>query len=342
MLSSLVGLLGAAAAMAIAQPPLKAVDLYGSDALSAEAVSSRFGGELGRFAEADAAQRFEERARLARDIETGIAGMGDFAFVRLSLIRYEFSERGRPSYLTVDVVERKDAGRRMPFLPAPRAELDDPGGLIALWQEYEAKGWEAARRGEIDWAKTDCGRAFHCLFGYGHPKLKRYGRAFLEKVPARKSALLRVLREDRRPPNRAAAAFLLAHIRDGGELVRALVPSFRDPEGLARNNAMRVLADMSRKHPELDIPLEPVLAALDYPETTDRNKASAILAGLAERPRHRGAIRRTAGPVLLRLLRLQQPNNHDFAYQILKTVSGRDFGERDYPAWEKWLKEEKR
>ena len=41
---------------------------------------------------------------------------------------------------------------------------------------------------------------------------------------------------------------------------------------------------------------------------------------------------------LLAMLRLQQPNNHDFAYLILKAISGQSYGERDYSAWEAWLR----
>jgi hypothetical protein len=32
-----------------------------------------------------------------------------------------------------------------------------------------------------------------------------------------------------------------------------------------------------------------------------------------------------------------QPNNHDFAYSILKAISGHGYGERDYAVWEKWF-----
>jgi hypothetical protein len=37
---------------------------------------------------------------------------------------------------------------------------------------------------------------------------------------------------------------------------------------------------------------------------------------------------------LIKLLRLLQPNNHSIAQSILKKVSGKDFGERNYKAWE--------
>ena len=40
------------------------------------------------------------------------------------------------------------------------------------------------------------------------------------------------------------------------------------------------------------------------------------------------------------LLRLLQPNNHDHAYFILKTISGKEFGDRDYDAWAQWLKQQ--
>ena len=40
---------------------------------------------------------------------------------------------------------------------------------------------------------------------------------------------------------------------------------------------------------------------------------------------------------LVRLLSLKQPNNHDFAYLILKRISGKKYGENNIDAWEKWL-----
>jgi len=39
---------------------------------------------------------------------------------------------------------------------------------------------------------------------------------------------------------------------------------------------------------------------------------------------------------LLKLLRLRQANNHEPAYEILKELSGKAFGDRDYKDWESW------
>ena len=133
---------------------------------------------------------------------------------------------------------------------------------------------------------------------------------------------------------------LLAYMHDGAKLAKLLVPAFRDPSSLVRNDAMRVIADMARHHPEVEVPLDPVLDALDYPATTDRNKAAAILTGLLEREHSTVDRRRVierAGATLLAMLRLRQPNNHDFAFRILEAVSGEHYDERDYAAWDAWL-----
>jgi hypothetical protein len=39
------------------------------------------------------------------------------------------------------------------------------------------------------------------------------------------------------------------------------------------------------------------------------------------------------------MLKLKQPNNHNISYQLLKKISGKDFGEDNSIAWEKWIME---
>lgn len=57
---------------------------------------------------------------------------------------------------------------------------------------------------------------------------------------------------------------------------------------------------------------------------------------LAESPPFKDAIRSRAVPAALRMLRLEQPNNHEPVYEILTKVSGERFADRDYAAWERW------
>jgi hypothetical protein len=132
--------------------------------------------------------------------------------------------------------------------------------------------------------------------------------------------LFRILKDDRDAGQRGAAAYLLAHIEDPDELVRGLAPSVRDPSSYVRNDVMRVLAHLSQFHPKVAIPLAPILKAIDYPDTTDRNKALYVLDGLAARPGNAEVIRREALPTLRKLAALQQPNNRDPARSILKKI----------------------
>ena len=322
--------------LAVAQPSLKGIDLFGTTQITLEQVQKQYGGQIQQFARARISNDTLRTERLKREIESNIHQMGDFAYVKLSLIRSY--DPGRPAYLTIDVVDAKDRESRMRFLPAPKGSFPDPEGLLALWDEYMKTGSGLVEKDELDFEKMEC-PAFHCLFGFDHPKLKKFGPIFASRVPENKARLIQILQEDRNAERRACAAFLLAHIQDGQELVHVLLPSIFDPDESVRNNAMRVLGFISIDHKELRIPIEPVLEALRFPATTDRNKASFILCGMSDRAEYQKAIIQQGGPVLLQMLNLSQPNNHDHAYIILRTISGKEFGDRDYEAWEKWLRE---
>jgi hypothetical protein len=242
-------------------------------------------------------------------------------------------------YLTFDFVDRKDAARRMPFHPEPTGVYADPDGLIADWRRYAAKVHELFSARKMSTRRVDC-PAMHCWGDATHPEVKELAATFAPRVAKHVTELSKILVDDREGGDRAAAAFLLAYAPDRPAVLRMLVSAFRDPDALVRNNAMRVAADVAHHHPELEVPIEPVLDMLDYPDTTDRNKSSAVLHYILKQPgkEHlRPLVRKRAGAILIAMLRLQQPNNHDFAYGILKILSGQDFGERAYAAWETWL-----
>jgi hypothetical protein len=332
----LVALFAAGAARA-QTGALRGVDVYGTSRITAEQLREKLGSDFTRLAESIASSDAETFVKAEGKLIDAVREMGPFAFVRISAIMD--NDPGRSIYVTVDVVEERDRARRMDFLPAPTGTFQDPEGLLALWGEYEARGFELFRKGE-NFRNLNC-PAFHCLWGFEHPDLRKYEEPFRTGVAKHRDLLVRILREDRDAQHRGRAAYLLAHSKDGTALVQALVPAIRDPSAHVRNNATRVLAQISRKHKEVKIPLAPVLKAIDFPETSDRNKALSVLDGLADdRANHRTIIRE-AGPTLLRVLRLQQPNNHDPAYSILKKVSGKSFGERDYGAWEAWLQRQR-
>ena len=316
----------------------KDLDLYGTAQVTAAQIKQKLGPDLDQFVKSYVEGKNEVYGELYKQLTATIRGLGNFAFARISLIQY-YSE-GKPIYLTIDVVEEKDKASRMSFLPAPTGEYADPDGVFALWEKYEKAGWELMNRGALDFKAPKC-PAFHCIFGFEHPDLKPYEESFRLGARKHKARLIEILKNDKQEAHRGKAAYLLAHIESADELVRALNPSIRDPSSYVRNNVMRVLALLVKDNRTVEVPLTEILQAIDFPDTTDRNKALYVLDGLAERPANREAISQQAGPLLLKLLRLQQPNNHDPAYSILQKISGEKFGDRDYGAWEKWLEKRK-
>jgi hypothetical protein len=163
----------------------------------------------------------------------------------------------------------------------------------------------------------------------------------VEKVPQVQDALAQVLRQDADDKKRAAAAYLLAYAATPQKSVELLVPSTRDSHSLVRNNVLRVLmaTQKAAERPLVDIAV--VVDALGMPETTDRNKASALLKALlddlkpAELKAQRASLIKQVGPALVAMASLQQPNNRDYARDILQKLSGEKYetGEQ----WKAWL-----
>ena len=319
-------------------PGFKAIDVYGTSQVTARAVVDQHRAlfeELGQLhgagpGDADSARRFGE---VMVGLIQGIGAMGSFAHVDLGIISFYPPERG--TYLTVDIVEEVDRERRIVFDASPVGDITDPEGLLAAWSEYMSRSFALLRKGEVD-QKGPC-PVFHCTFGFTHPELAPFEKRFTDGAARHKEVLIRALREDKEPEKRANAAFALAHLPDGDEVVRLMLPAIRDPSSRVRNNAMRVTAMIATNHPDIAVPIAPFIEALNYPATSDRNKAAATLKYLAKNPETHPVLVREAGDVLLALLRLHQPANHDDAYEILKMISGKEYGARDYSAWRTWL-----
>jgi hypothetical protein len=316
-------------------PELAQIDVFGSRQLDRETVIARWGDRLVELIRAMDGGEFPGELKDA--VEAEIRAAGTFAFVDLGVIGYFEPKK---TYVTIDLVDEADRDRRMTFSAEPTGELPDPDGLIALWGEYQDKVMTMLSTGAIKPAKAEC-PFWHCIT-FAHESLTSYRDAFAKRVPPVERELAAVLRDDNRRDHRAAAAFLLAHIASGERVVELMLPAIRDPDEIVRNNSMRVLALIADGHPEIAIPVEPILDALQFPTTTDRNKAAAILEGITRRdnldPAVRGAIVARVGTTLVDMLALRQPNNHDYAYQILKHLSGKDLGEHAVDAWREWLR----
>jgi hypothetical protein len=305
---------GAAAPKPAASPPppdprLEHVDVFGSTQVTRDQVLAVAGADLAALVTATETRddSFSDHYDAAT---AAIAKLGDFAYVEISPITYY---KPPAVYLTVDLVDAKDAKTRMTFAPAPTGDVPDPDGLLAAWSAYEQKAFAVMRTGK---ASDEGCPVWHCMIV--DPSLAADLEDFARRVPQHEAELAKILREDKDDQERAYAAFLLAHLPDGKRVVELMMPAFHDPSHLVRNNAMRVVALIARDHAELEIPLEPVLTALRFPGNTDRNKAGAILAGLVEHdPARAKAIVAEVGDVLRAMAASRQPNNRDFAVEIL-------------------------
>jgi hypothetical protein len=332
-----------ASAQGDAEPvPVGSIDLYGTDAIDADAFREEFGSQIVRLAalfedvrlgrSADAAGLDALAKELNGAIEARLGALVPLAYLEFGAT----TDFGPPPqiHVVVDVVEEADKARRMPFGEAPIGQFEDPGGLFALWDEYSQKVFTLAYAGAALQVK-EC-PVLHCVAPFDLPELEPYLERFNAGAREHEERLYTIAAESGDASQRANALFLLAHTNNAERLLPALGRAIYDPVGNVRNNAMRVLMFMASARPELDYPVEDLIAALDFPGSADRNKAGYTLAALAAQPRYRVAIRDGAVPTALRLLRQLKPNNHDPAYQILQLVSGESYGDRDYAAWEAW------
>ena len=325
--------------------PVRSIDLYGSAALDSPAILAEVEPDIARYAaiNVEAAKPNADLARLETDAKAIEARVRDKLEARVPLAFFEIhttADFGPPPQLdvTIDVVELADAARRMPFRSSPTGEFQDPDGLLAAWDEYTQKLYELAIAGtSMAVRAADC-PALHCVAPFALPELAPYLARFDAGARKHEDMLYRIATQSADPEQRANALFLLAHTDNAARLQPVLARAIYDRDSDVRNNAMRVLWFMALEGVDVNYPVHDLVAALDFPSSSDRNKAGVALTVLADDPKYRDTIRAEAVPAALRLLRLRQVNNHDPAYQILKKVSGQTFGDRDYQAWDRWAR----
>ena len=241
------------------------------------------------------------------------------------------------TFVTAELVEPGDEGR-MPFFAAPTGDVEDPEGLLAAWTDYQRRLWALRRQGALpEFGEGTC-RARVCHGGFAHPELAPLEQRFVDGVPRQADALVRVLREDKDGSKRYTALLLLPYVSSSQWLVLTALPAVRDPERGVRNEALRLLGEVQRDQPRVVIPLEPVLEALWFPTTSDRNKAGWALVHLlqAEGAARRARILERSGEALLQMLQMRNRLDHEPAHDVLALLAGEDLGE-DAGAWRAWV-----
>ncbi|OGV46050.1 MAG: hypothetical protein A3F46_02960 [Legionellales bacterium RIFCSPHIGHO2_12_FULL_42_9] len=324
------------------------VDLYGDESAKGEKILKKYSKQVSEievaFHNASLSTNFSHETKFEKEflkrnqlIET-IKKEGNYLYANFGTIKY-VNKNHEYEYTTIEVV-KKDQPKRLLFTSPmirkpnykPKNDLIDQ--MIEFGQ-IELKLFEAHQM-ESDPKKIVC-PVYHCFLGFSDPQLKPYLRVFNTGAIKEKQLILDTLSNDLNPERRAAAAFLMGHFKDPNEIVTQLSSHLDDPDSGVRNNVLRVIGTTIKKAKMTQIDAKPYLKLLESTQATDRNKALLVLSTIARSPQVRPIMIRSGGKNLISLLRLKQPINHDFAYQILKTLSGKDLGETNYAAWENWL-----
>lgn len=314
---------------------LRGVDVYRSAALTVDEVHRRFDTRLHEYVTLrnDGRPGSSERAEaLRRAMEREAAAVRGVAEADLHFSEF-FTSVDHALYALFDVVDRADAPTRKAFSPAPKAVLKDPGGVLAAWRRYVARGEEVSRRGEIPVDRPNC-PGFYCLWG-GTPELDSAQNAFVAAAKDRAEELKRVLRADADGEARADALFVLSYAPASSEVISVCQEGLVDPDERVRGAALQVLADIANRRPEIKIPLDRVLPRLDDPASSVRGKAMGLLVPLAGRDEGRSAMLSQASR-LAALLRVSEPESRDLAFTLLGILSRRTYDRRDFGAWDGW------
>lgn len=315
------------------------MDVYGTQQITAQQVLNKYKNELQTGADIimninhnhsdvkNASYKSPEKKIIA-----GLKKEGSFAYLNLSPIMYPNNDT---LYITVDAVDLKDKDRLSHFISKPTQNIPDPNGLIRQYLAYHE------RMGNIIYSQhrfpmnKHCSGWF-CAGAFGDPTLKKQSTLFTQQVPQYQTQLGRVLNLDKNPEKRAAAAFLLGFAPSSQALARTLIASMKDPDDSVRNNTILVLSEVLSRITLKDFPVADTVQMLDFPLTTDRNKTLYLILSLSRHPAYAQYYAKHAGKLLVSSLKMQQPNLHKGAFAILKKISGKSYGERDYQKWEQW------
>lgn len=327
---------------------VSAADINGVNRLEAQQIVKKYGNkidqfesnflkEISKFKHEEGGQPSEALSKERQDILDGLTKEDGYLFADLQPVFYQDKQK---FFFTLDLVDKHHPERLRFVTPKsnPNSQAkkgDHKPDLIDAMIKYTEIGFDLMRT-EPSSINVPC-PVLHCTFGFEAPRLKPYLTTFNEGVIKEKALILKTLNKDPSPDRRGAAVFLVGHFKDPKEIISVLTPYVTDQNDLIRNNAMRVIGETMSRSPKTPVDMEPFIEALSSPYLTDRNKALLVLLNMMGTDEAKQKMLEKGGDQLLALLRLKQPNNHDFSYQILKIISGKDFGPMNYSAWSRWV-----
>lgn len=324
------------------------IDVFGTTPTQAEQIVKKYGKRVGEIEDAlfqtqlhppeseedkdKVIKLLQKRMALADEIKQ----FGSFLYADVQTISYE----NQQLFTTIEVV-RSDQAERLRYTPSSKMAIEGERkhDLVEQMNDYLGLMHQLFITNELAARDEDC-PGYHCLPGLNHPKLKPYLKTFTKQAPKQRETILQVLNHDPDQERRAAAAFLVGYFKDPNDIIALLSQHIGDSSPMVRNNALRVMGETIQKSKVNVADMQPILAILHSPETTDRNKALLVVDALAADESNHQVIKQQAGKQLINILQLKQLNNHRVAYRILKKISKQSFDEYDIAAWDGWLKKE--
>jgi hypothetical protein len=306
---------------------IQSISVFGTDLITSEDIASNNLEVINELLELNEVDK--EKFNIKKEeFEQELKSKFDFSYTNLHI----FKDYVGKVFLIFDFVSKADSSSRLQYRNVENLTFTDPDHLIAKWREYEQLSFELFNAGEIK--NTDC-PIYHCVWGYDHPKLQPYFEYFEEFVPKNKFTLIEILNRSDSAEFRANAAFLLAHLNvSASELEEILEDAINDPSTHVRNNSMRVIYYLVNENPELELDLDKVVQALNYPSNYDRNKAIVILRSIPLDRLTKSQIAMCL-PVLLRCIE-ENDNNASNAHRVLKLFSGEQFSRYELEKWRAW------
>lgn len=317
------------------------IDVYGVNETTAQRIISRYSKQIraietplmqklstGTFNEHDHSL-LQKKQRLIQIIMRN----EHVAFVDFQTIAYPNNPH---IYTTIEVINSNEPERLRFIEPKTVNHFSpSPNDIIHQMQTYIQLTFNLIMAGKEPAIIKTC-PVYHCLSGFQHPQLRPYLALFNQAALHQKSFIMHTLQFDKDVERRAAAVFLLGHLANPQEIITTLLPYLTDSSAQVRNNVIRVIGATLLKAPVITLDIQPFVALLSSPYVTDRNKALFVLLTMADISNNQQYLLKHCRKILVALLELKQPNNHDLAYQLLKKISGQNFGESNFVAWEQW------
>jgi len=322
------------------------VDVYGVDHKEGEYLIKKYSAEISiieremqdEFKKTNANIDAVKITQLKKEkLKEEIKKYGSFSYVDINTIYYPANKN---YYSTIEIINHDQADRRRFLDNTKPQKYPLKNDLINKMIVFRNMEFKLILTNQLNVEKIPC-PVYHCVTAFTHPQLKPWLAIFNTGVINERKLILETLNTDPNPERRAAAAFLIGHFHDPKEIISLLLPHVTDSNSGVRNNVMRVIGATLFKAKINTINVQPFIDLLDSPETTDRNKALYILLGAVDSPLSKKLVIQQAGKKLLALLELKQPNNHDISYEILKKVSGKDFGDTNSSLWKDWHSHQK-